>query len=191
MQAVKRHCKFYPGICLTTEEKALINLSQGKKNLSQVNKKLSQSAVYILSKHPHISKQYKTTTVQIETSTVQDIPKRNSHNIIKCPQYKVAIMYIAPLFTRKHLNSMQSCTFSPHVCGWDSTVGVANTVQVVRPGSLCSSFSIGKTFFKMSRHVIRPTYPLPNRCWGLTSGVKLSRLEADCLPPSSAGIKNK
>jgi hypothetical protein len=26
-------CEFYPGICLTTEEKAWKNLSQGKKNL--------------------------------------------------------------------------------------------------------------------------------------------------------------
>jgi len=35
-------CGFYPGICLTTEEKARINLSQG--------------TVYILPKHPHITK---------------------------------------------------------------------------------------------------------------------------------------
>ena len=38
MRAVPRLCKFYPGICLTTEEKARKNLSQGKKNLSQVKK---------------------------------------------------------------------------------------------------------------------------------------------------------
>jgi len=31
--AVPRLCEFYPGICLTTEEKAQKNLSQGKKNL--------------------------------------------------------------------------------------------------------------------------------------------------------------
>ena len=50
-----RLCEFYPGICLTTEEKARKNLSQGKKNLSQVKKNLSQvkknlsqSTVYIL-----------------------------------------------------------------------------------------------------------------------------------------------
>ena len=40
--------EFYPGICLTTEEKARKNLSQGKKNLCQ-------STVYILPKHPHIT----------------------------------------------------------------------------------------------------------------------------------------
>ena len=38
MRAVPRPCKFYPGICLTPEEKARKkNLSQGKENLSQVN----------------------------------------------------------------------------------------------------------------------------------------------------------
>jgi hypothetical protein len=38
---VPRIYEFYPGICLTTEEKARKNLSQGKKNLSQVKKNLS------------------------------------------------------------------------------------------------------------------------------------------------------
>jgi hypothetical protein len=46
--------------------------------------------------HPHItkqSKQYKTTTVKIKTNTVQDMPKWNSQNIIKYPQYKYNIIY--------------------------------------------------------------------------------------------------
>ena len=30
MRAVPRLCEFYPGICLTTDEKARKNLSQGK-----------------------------------------------------------------------------------------------------------------------------------------------------------------
>jgi hypothetical protein len=88
---VPRLCEFYPGICLTTEEKARKNLNQGKRNFSQAKKNLSQSTVYILPKHPHITepsqthtlqnshththththtyitKQYKTTTVQIKT----------------------------------------------------------------------------------------------------------------------------
>jgi len=55
-------CDFYPGICLTTEEKARKNLSQGKKNLSQVNRNLSQCTVYILPKHPHITKPTQTHT---------------------------------------------------------------------------------------------------------------------------------
>jgi hypothetical protein len=45
-----RLCEFYPGICITTEEKSRKNLSQGKKNLSQVKKNLSHSTVYILPK---------------------------------------------------------------------------------------------------------------------------------------------
>jgi hypothetical protein len=36
---------FYPGICLTTEEKARKNHSKGKRNFSQINKNLSQSTV--------------------------------------------------------------------------------------------------------------------------------------------------
>jgi hypothetical protein len=36
MWAVPRLCEFYPGICLTTEERACKNLSQVKKNLSQI-----------------------------------------------------------------------------------------------------------------------------------------------------------
>ena len=42
-----RLCEFYPGICLTTEEKAWKNLSQGKKNLSQVKKHLRESTVVL------------------------------------------------------------------------------------------------------------------------------------------------
>jgi len=48
---VPRLCEFYPGICLTTEEKAQKNLSQGKRNLSQ-------STVCILPKHPLITLHY-------------------------------------------------------------------------------------------------------------------------------------
>jgi len=42
VRAVPRLYEFYPGICLTTEEKTRKNLSQGKKNLSQVKKNLSE-----------------------------------------------------------------------------------------------------------------------------------------------------
>jgi len=66
VQTVPRLCKFYPAICLKTEEKARKNLSQGKKNLSLVKKNLSQSTVYILPKHPHITKP--TQTQKITTS---------------------------------------------------------------------------------------------------------------------------
>ena len=52
MRAVPHLCEFYPGICLTTEEKA-------RKNLSK-----PQSTVYILPKHPHITKPSQTHTLQ-------------------------------------------------------------------------------------------------------------------------------
>ena len=92
MRAVPRLCEFYPGICLTAEDKARKNLSQGKKNLSQVKKNLSQGkknlsqvkknlsqgkknlsqfkknlnqiTVYILPKHPHITKTTQTHTLE-------------------------------------------------------------------------------------------------------------------------------
>jgi hypothetical protein len=43
--AVPRLCELYPGICLTTEEKARKNLSQGSRRVQ----------VYILPKHTHIT----------------------------------------------------------------------------------------------------------------------------------------
>jgi hypothetical protein len=75
-----RLCKFYPGVCLTTEEKARKNLSQGKKNLSQVKKKLSQNTIYVLSKNhtlqnPHITtKQYKTTKYKLKQTQCKIYP---------------------------------------------------------------------------------------------------------------------
>jgi 6-phosphogluconolactonase (cycloisomerase 2 family) len=65
-------CEFYPGIWLTTEEKARKNLSQSKKNLSQVNKNFSQCTVYILPKQPHVTKPTQTHTSQkTQTHTLQ------------------------------------------------------------------------------------------------------------------------
>jgi hypothetical protein len=54
VRTVPRLCEVYPDICLTTEEKARKNISQGKKILSQGKKNLSRSTIYILPKHPHI-----------------------------------------------------------------------------------------------------------------------------------------
>ena len=79
-----RLSEFYPSICLTTEEKARTNLSQGKKNFSQVKKNLSQSTVYILSKHPHITK-------PTQTHTLENIHTHILQNNIKPPQYKLAL----------------------------------------------------------------------------------------------------
>jgi len=59
--------------------------------------------------HPHITK-------QVNTTTVQDIPKWNSHNTIKYPQYKVALMYMALFisknFTVTHFTSLKNTVIS-------------------------------------------------------------------------------
>jgi len=100
VQAVPRLCEFYPGICLTTEEKARKNLSRGEKNLSQVKKNLSQSTVYISPKHPHITKPTQTlqnphihTHTHTHAHTLQN-PHIHTHthtlqNNIKPKQYKL------------------------------------------------------------------------------------------------------
>jgi hypothetical protein len=72
-----RLCEFYPGICLTKEEKARKTLSQGKKNLSQVKKNLSPSTVYILPKTPS------------QTHTLQNPLIHTLQNNLKPPQYKL------------------------------------------------------------------------------------------------------
>jgi hypothetical protein len=41
VRAVPRLCEYYPGTCLTTEEKTRKNISQGKKNPSQGKKNLT------------------------------------------------------------------------------------------------------------------------------------------------------
>jgi hypothetical protein len=46
VRALPRLSEFYPGICLTTEEKARKNLSQGKKNLSQGKSEYSNKSDY-------------------------------------------------------------------------------------------------------------------------------------------------
>ena len=74
--AVPRLCEFYPGICLTTEEKTRKNLSQGKKNLSQVKKNLSQSTVYILPKTPT---HYKTLTNTHITKPTRTHTRAHTH----------------------------------------------------------------------------------------------------------------
>ena len=89
--AVPRHCELYPGICLTTEEKARKNLSQCTVYVMPKHPHITKSThththIYVPThththththhkKHthtrtlPHITKQFKTTTVQIKTNS--------------------------------------------------------------------------------------------------------------------------
>ena len=48
VQAVSRHCGFYPGICLTTEEKARINLSQGSRRVPAGTMKIHKHTIMML-----------------------------------------------------------------------------------------------------------------------------------------------
>ena len=80
-----RLCEFYPGICLTTEEKAGKNLSQCKKNLNQVKKNLSQGTVYKLPKTPTHYKTLINTHITKPTHTHTHTLQNN----IKIPQYKL------------------------------------------------------------------------------------------------------
>jgi len=84
--------RFLPWHCLTTEENARKNLSQGKKILSQ-------STVYTLPKHPHITKPTQTHTLQTpptythtHTHTLQ-IPHIHTHTHIT-KQYKTTTVQI-------------------------------------------------------------------------------------------------
>jgi len=53
--AVPRFCGFYPGICLTTEEKARKNLSQGSRRAPAGTMKMHKHAIRI---HRHIKQEY-------------------------------------------------------------------------------------------------------------------------------------
>jgi hypothetical protein len=64
-------CEFYPGIYLTTEEKAQKNLSQGGRRDSKYTHYQDTHTL----QNSHIKKQFKTIRVQIKTNTVQDTPK--------------------------------------------------------------------------------------------------------------------
>jgi hypothetical protein len=69
--AVPSVCELYPGICLTTEEKARIKLSQGSRRDSK-NAHCQDTHTLQNSLKPP---QYKLKQTQIKTNTVQDTPK--------------------------------------------------------------------------------------------------------------------
>jgi hypothetical protein len=96
VRAVPSLCELYPGICLTTEEKARKNLSQGKKNLSQSTEKpQSKYIVYILSDTPTHYKTFTNTHITKPTHThthVRACTHTHTHtlqNNIKQPQYNL------------------------------------------------------------------------------------------------------
>jgi hypothetical protein len=78
---VLRLYEFYPGICLTTEEKARKNLRQGKKNLRLRKTSVTVQYTYY-QKHPHIRK-------PSQTHTLQNPIIHTLQNNINLPQYKL------------------------------------------------------------------------------------------------------
>jgi len=53
VRAVPHFCGFYPGICLTTEEKARKNLSQGRRRVSAGTTKIHKRTIRV---HRHNNK---------------------------------------------------------------------------------------------------------------------------------------
>jgi len=122
VRAVPRLCEFYPGICLTTEEKA-------RKNLSQVKKNPSHSAVYILPKTPthynaltntHITKPTHTHTLQNNIKPPQYKLKRNAYRKSKSTLFLMLLIhrYNTPILTGPSLHfpalQLTSLRFTNH-----------------------------------------------------------------------------
>jgi hypothetical protein len=84
--AVPSLCEFYPGICLTTEEKARKIFSQGSRRDSKYTHYQDTHTLQNTHMHTHmhtrtcthITKQFKTATVQIKTNTVQDMKQKQA-----------------------------------------------------------------------------------------------------------------
>jgi hypothetical protein len=95
VRAVPRLCEFYPGICLTTEEKARKNLNQGKKNLSKVKKTSFKVQYAYYQKHQHITKPSQTRTLQKPLIH----PHAHTHTI---KQYKTTTVLIKTKWCDKY-----------------------------------------------------------------------------------------
>jgi septal ring factor EnvC (AmiA/AmiB activator) len=101
---VSHLCELCPGICLTTEQKARINFSQGKKNLSQVKKNLSQGKKNLSHVKQNLSQGKKTsvklrkTSIRIQYTYYQNI--HTLQNLHKHKHYKT--------HTNTHINSLNA-----------------------------------------------------------------------------------
>ena len=84
-RAVPRLCDDYPGICLTTQEKAQKNLSQGK-TLHITHTHITKSSKTHIINHQHITKSWKKTTHYKILINHPHITKSWKNNTLQNPQ---------------------------------------------------------------------------------------------------------
>jgi hypothetical protein len=109
VRAVPLLWELYPGICLTTEEKARINLGQGKKNLSQ-------GTVYILPKHPHITKPTHIHRLNTRTHThthYKHTPTLHTHTHTHTTNTRPHYTHTHTTNTRPYINKTHKYTYTP------------------------------------------------------------------------------
>jgi hypothetical protein len=95
--AVPSLCKLYPGVCLTTDEKAWKNLSQVSRRDSKnahcqdthtlQNPPIHKQTHTQTHTHTRITEQFKTTTVQIKTNTTNSNKHSTRNTQMKKSQY--------------------------------------------------------------------------------------------------------
>jgi hypothetical protein len=73
---VPRLCEFYPGVCLTTEEKAWKNLSQVKKNLSEYSIHIRKTYTHT---HTHTHRHTHTDTHRHTQTHTHTHPHTHTH----------------------------------------------------------------------------------------------------------------
>ena len=108
VRAMPRLCKFYPGICLTTEEKARKKLSQGSQRV----------LVYILQKrthtHTHTSQKPHTYTHPHITKATHTHTHTSQKPHIHTPTHNKSHTYTHPHITKAthtHTHTSQNCAF--------------------------------------------------------------------------------
>jgi hypothetical protein len=133
VRAVTRLCEFYPGICLTTEEKARKNVSQGKKNLSQVKKNLNQSRFVLYNRGRVFTARYVLSPYMKQTrlvfkglSSAMDGGKRSASRAVCYPPGETAthihctgdcVGPLAFMDYKEMRKTSRSCLESNH-CSW-------------------------------------------------------------------------
>ena len=141
MWSLPHLCEFYPCVCLTTEKKARKNLSQGSRRVTVYVLHITITPTHYKTEHTHTHTRARacsclhiTKPTHRHTHTLQNnikppqyklkqtqykiYPNENSHHINKYPQYKVTVMYIAPLSTRTSpfFTSLQNKIISHKSC---------------------------------------------------------------------------